>query len=249
MNDDVNPEDTGSDQSVPAQDVQVEYCGEWFQVSRDQPFTIGRSGDLVVDDNTFLHRRLIQISFENGIWLLTNVGSRLSVTITDGVGRLQSWLAPGARLPIVFERTSVVFTAGSTSYELFIHSTAPTFEETHAQNLGGETTVGNVTLTPTQKLAILALAENLLEREGSGLGAIPTNAAAAERLRWSATRFNRKLDNVCDKLDRIGVRGLRGGPRSYATNRRARLVEYAIGAQLVTRADLPLLDMDIEDDA
>ncbi len=89
---------------------------------------------------------------------------------------------------------------------------------------------------------ILALAEPLLRREGTGMSELPTSAQAAERLGWTLTRFNRKLDNVCDKLDRIGVPGMRGGVRSYATNRRVRLVEHALAARLVTRDDLPLLD-------
>jgi hypothetical protein len=71
---------------------------------------------------------------------------------------------------------------------------------------------------------------------------LPTSAKAAERLGWTVTRFNRKLDNVCDKLDRIGVPGMRGGVKAFATNRRTRLVEHAIAARLVTREDLPLLD-------
>jgi hypothetical protein len=91
---------------------------------------------------------------------------------------------------------------------------------------------------------ILALAEPLLKRDGTGMSELPTSAQAAERLGWTLTRFNRKLDNVCDKLDRIGVPGLRGGVRSYATNRRVRLVEHAMAARLVTRDDLPMLDME-----
>ena len=43
------------------------------------------------------------------------------------------------------------------------------------------------------------------------------------------------------------VKGLRGGPKQLATNRRARLVEYAVTSRLVTSADLPLLDVDSED--
>jgi len=82
----------------------------------------------------------------------------------------------------------------------------------------------------------------MLLREGTGMSDIPTSVNAAKRLGWATTRFNRKLDNVCDKLDRVGVQGLRGGVRSYATNRRARLVEYAIAARIATRFDLPLLD-------
>jgi hypothetical protein len=224
--------------------VVVEYCGEWFGVGPDEEFTIGRDADLAIDDNPFLHRRLLSVSHHDGFWLLHNVGSRLAVTVTDGAGRFQSWLAPSARLPLVFGRTTAVFTAGPTTYEVALYVAEPVFSETHPSGLSGTTTIGDVSLTPTQRLLILALAEPMLLREGSGMGELPTSATAAERLGWTVTRFNRKLDNVCEKLDRLGIQGLRGGLRSYATNRRARLVEYALASRLVTRADLPLLDME-----
>jgi len=69
------------------------------------------------------------------------------------------------------------------------------------------------------------------------------------RLHWPITTFNRKLDNVCDKLDRVGVRGLRGGRGNLATNRRLRLVEYAVATRLVSREDLVLLDRNDEEHA
>ncbi|MGO1174309.1 MAG: hypothetical protein ACTMKU_08400, partial [Actinomycetaceae bacterium] len=50
------------------------------------------------------------------------------------------------------------------------------------------------------------------------------------------------LDNVCDKLARYGVRGLRGGQGKLAVNRRARLVEHAVASRLVTNDELELLD-------
>ena len=71
---------------------------------------------------------------------------------------------------------------------------------------------------------------------------MPRNADAAARLGWTLTRFNRKLDNICYKLDRIGVKGMRGGPRSHASYRRTALVDYALTARIVTVEDLPLLD-------
>lgn len=222
--------------------MQIEFCGEWFPVTREAFFTIGRDADLVVDDNPFLHRRLLQVSWFDGFWVLSNVGSRLPVTVTDGAGRLQSWLAPGGRLPLVFARTTVVFTAGPTTYELALHATEPAFSYTDVSSHEGATTIGSVTLTESQRALIVALAEQMLRFDGSGRGEIPTNAKAAERLGWALTRFNRKLDNVCDKFDRIGVQGMRGGQSSYATNRRIRLVEYAITSRLVTRADLALLE-------
>ncbi|HET6300895.1 MAG TPA: hypothetical protein VFF97_05365, partial [Microbacterium sp.] len=148
------------------------------------------------------------------------------------------------RLPLVFAATTVIFSAGPTTYELTIHAAEPTFRETQTidDESDGLSTIGEVPLTASQKLMILALAEPVLRREGTGMSELPTSAQAADRLGWTLTRFNRKLDNVCDKLDRIGVPGLRGGVRSFATNRRVRLVEHAISARLVTREDLPLLD-------
>lgn len=226
-------------------ELTVEFAGEVFAVSPDDVFTVGREGDLSIDDNLFLHRNFLTIENIEGLWLLSNVGSRLSATVTDSGGRVQAWLAPGARLPLVFASTSIIFSAGPTTYELTVTSTAPTFHENLRIDESvddGLSTIGDVPLTLSQKLMILALAEPVLRREGSGMSELPTSGQAAERLGWTLTRFNRKLDNVCDKLDRIGVPGMRGGVRSYATNRRVRLVEHAIAARLVTRDDLALLD-------
>jgi len=89
---------------------------------------------------------------------------------------------------------------------------------------------------------VVALAEGVLRQAVPGRGAIPSSADAALRLGWTITAFNRKLDNVCDKLDRLGVDGLRGGRGKLATNRRARLVEYAVATRLVGLGDLDLLE-------
>ena len=99
-----------------------------------------------------------------------------------------------------------------------------------------------IPLTSSQRLLIVALSENVLRQRIPGRGEIPTSAEAAARLGWSLTTFNRKLDNVCDKLDRVGVAGLRGGREKLATNRRARLVEYAVSTRLVSADDIPLLE-------
>lgn len=228
---------------APADTLVVEYAGETFSIDPGTVFTVGREGDLSIDDNLFLHRTFLAIQNVDGLWLLSNVGSRLTATVTDSGGRVQAWLAPGARLPLVFAATSVIFSAGPTTYELTIHAAEPTFRETQPPaDDDGQSTIGDVPLTHSQRVMILALAEPVLRREGTGMSELPTSAQAAERLGWTLTRFNRKLDNVCDKLDRIGVPGLRGGVRSYATNRRVRLVEHALAARLVTRDDLPLLD-------
>ena len=228
----------------------IEFCGEWFRVEgEDETFDIGREGDLTVDDNPYLHRRFLRASCADGIWWLSNVGSLISATVCDAGGGVQSWLPPGNRLPIVFPSTSVVFTAGPTTYELTLQLEDAPYHEIQSDDDGGSgaTTIGAIRFTTSQRQLIVSLAEPMLRREGSGLSEIPSSAAAARRLGWATTRFNRKLDNVCEKLDRIGVKGLRGDSGSQATNRRARLVEYAVASRLVTAEDLPLLDL--KDDA
>ncbi|UFU04928.1 hypothetical protein [Ruania halotolerans] len=226
--------------------IQVEFCGEWFDVADGHTFQIGREGDLEIDDNPYLHRRFLTISFHDDLWWLENVGSRISATVADSDGNMQAWLAPGARLPLVFAHTSVLFTAGPTTYELGIVGDSPSFEASSPSTTQvGETTIGPVTMTETQKLLIIALAEPVLRGRGS-TASIPTSAQAAARLGWAITRFNRKLDNVCEKLARFGVRGLRGAPGQLAVNRRARLVEHAVASRLVVAADLELLEANAE---
>ncbi|HLS24494.1 MAG TPA: hypothetical protein VK063_01315 [Beutenbergiaceae bacterium] len=222
--------------------MKVEFCGEWFDVEPATPFTIGREADLVVDENPYLHRQFLTISYQDDLWWLTNTGSRLSATVSDSEGNMQAWLAPGARLPLVFAHTSVLFTAGPTTYEIGLVGESPAFESSSPERVQvGETTIGPVSLTESQKLLILSLAEAVLRGRGSS-ASIPTSAQAAARLGWTITRFNRKLDNVCDKLSRQGVRGLRGGQQQLAVNRRARLVEHAVASRLVVAADLEMLE-------
>jgi hypothetical protein len=174
---------------------------------------------------------------------LSNLGASLTATVADEDGLMQAWLAPGAQLPMVFEKTRIWFTAGPTTYEieLFLQAAAfaPVVEE---QTTVEGTTMGRISFTTDQRLLLLSLAEPVLRNGDRGQGQIPTNVAAAERLGWTQTKFNRKLDNVCQKLVKQGVRGLHGDASRLAANRRARLVEYAVAARLVTKADLIVLD-------
>ena len=223
--------------------LRLEFCGEWYDIHAPDGFSVGRESDLIIDDNPYLHRRFLQIYPDFGLWWLGNVGHLLSATVTDASGHVQAWLAPGARLPIVFEKLHVLFSAGATTYDFTIHSEDDFFSSSDAlAGIAGATTIDPIPLTSSQRLLILALAEGVLRQRVPGRGEIPTSAQAAERLGWSMTTFNRKLDNVCEKLDKVGVAGLRGGRGKLATNRRARLVEYAVATHLVGAEDLVLLD-------
>lgn len=229
--------------STPAP-ITVEFAGEHFPVDPAVPFTIGREADLVVDENPYLHRRLATITHDGAAWWLDNTGSSIALSLSAGNGVYQAWVGPGIRVPLVFDRLVVVFTAGAFTYEFMIHQPEPAWREVApaVRTVDGETTIGRAELTESQRLLVLALAEPLLREAGAGASAIPSSARAAERLGWPLTTFNRKLDAVCEKLDRAGVPGLRGGPRALATHRKARLVEHAVLSRLVTVNDLPLLD-------
>ncbi|MFS0732165.1 hypothetical protein ABC304_09170 [Microbacterium sp. 1P10UB] len=224
--------------------LRLEFAGEWHDLPADRPFVIGREGDLEVDDNPYLHRHFLELQHRDGLWWISNVGVRLAATISSAGGAVQSWLSPGARMPLVFERSVIVFTAGPVTYELSLHTEQAPYEVSRQvqESMSGETTVMPVSFTPLQRQLMVALAEPMLRREGVSMNELPSSSDAAKRLGWTMSKFNRKLDNVCDKLDRMGVQGLRGGAGKLATNRRARLVEYAVTSQVITRADLPILD-------
>jgi len=226
--------------------VKVLFCGEEFRAVTGRQLTIGRSGDVEIDDNPFLHRRFLAVLEEGRLWWLSNVGSTLTATVADDTGLFQAWIAPGARIPLALNRILVWFTAGPTTYDFEIVVDNPAFVSGGAPpvpvDYSGEMTVGPVSFTPDQKLLMVALCEGLLSRSYPGSGKIPSSAVAAARIGWTLTRFNRKLDNVCQKLADAGTRGLHGGIGNLASSRKSRLVEHALSTRLVTADDLALLD-------
>ena len=215
--------------------LSLEFCGEWFHIDPGEPFFVGREGPLELDDNQYLHRRFLVISHVDGMWWIENIGARLSATLADAEGVTQAYLQPGARLPLVYADTTLLFTAGRTTYEMRLVNNQPAYVPSAVSETSesGATTIGPIELTNSQLLLVLALSEPVLTGRGT-TSSIPSSQNAADRLGWPITRFNRKLDHVCDRLTRYGVRGLHGGPEKLAVNRRARLVEHAVATRLVT---------------
>jgi hypothetical protein len=223
--------------------VTVDFCGERHPVVKGDSFTIGREADLVIDDNPFLHRRFLKIAHHGDLWWIANIGSQLAATVADHAGMVQAWLAPRAQIPLVFEHTEIWFTAGATTYELDLYCDEHCFTVVAPEeSVVGATTYGRTSLTPEQRLLLIALSEPMLKRRVRGAVNAPSSFEAAARLGWTVTKFNRKLDYVCQKLERMGVRGLHGGPERLATDRKSRLVEYALATRLVGNEDLALLD-------
>jgi hypothetical protein len=223
-------------------ELRVDFAGEVHRLDGRSAFCLGREADLTVDENPYLHRRFLELRPEHGLWWLVNVGGQLAATVSDSGSGVHAWLAPGGRMPLVFARTVVRFTAGPTSYEVdLLLDTAPYEFERDPRPVGGDTTVGRMSLTHDQHLMVLVLAEAALRQSTPAAVQIPASAAAARRLGWTVKKFEKKLDNVCERLAAHGVRGLKGEQGNLASSRRARLVEYALAARLVTIDDLRLL--------
>ena len=152
--------------------VTVVFCGEEYSVSPETGLTIGRTGDVEVDDNPYLHRTFLVVSFENGFWWISNTGSTLTATVADEQGLFQAWLNPGAKIPLAMKKLIVWFTAGPTTYDFEIHVASPAFRsvtadapaEPPSDDEVGAATVGRVSFTPDQKLLVVALCEPFLRR-------------------------------------------------------------------------------------
>lgn len=222
----------------------IDFAGEAVEVEHGVPFIVGRDGDLAIADNPYLHRRFLEFRRDDDIWWVTNLGTQITATVDDAASGLHTWLAPGARTAIVNGATTIRFTAGPTTYELCLTlDDAPGgFEPTVAVDDDGIETLGRLQLTDDQRLMLVVLAESALRHGMGGMADIPSAAAGAQRVGWTQKKFEKKIDNVCERLANVGVRGLKGDLGNQAVSRRARLVEYAVSTRLVTGDDLGLLD-------
>ena len=63
--------------------LHIDFAGEEHDLQPGLDFRIGRRGDLVIDDNPYLHRDFIIITFSDGFWWIHNVGGRLPIQVTD----------------------------------------------------------------------------------------------------------------------------------------------------------------------
>jgi hypothetical protein len=230
--------------------LHVEYCGEVTAIETSDELTFGRAGDLRIDDNPHLHRVLGRLWARGDQWWLANEGRAISIQIADADSRSNVVLAPGSEVALSFPNSILRFRAGITDYELTLSVPDREDEEEDEEDdddgevwddqFGDTVGLGDVLLTDEQRLLLLALAEPTL-RGRRAKEDLPANRAVARRLGWSITKFNRKLDNLCNRFTKLGVGGLRGSIDQLATDRRRRLVDHAIESGLITADQLDRL--------
>jgi hypothetical protein len=229
-------------------DLHVDFIGEVVTVAPGTELTFGRQADLHIDDNRHLHRILGRFWSRGDAWWLTNEGRSITIQIADADSRSSVQLAPGSEIALSFPNSVLRFRAGITDYEVAVR--VPDRDAVDADEdddedpldadddeAGATIALGDIMLTDEQRLLLLALAETTL-RDPHNNDELPTNRAVARRLDWSITKFNRKLDNLCNRFTKLGVGGLRGSIDQLATDRRRRLVEHAIESGLISREQL-----------
>lgn len=232
-------------------DLVVEFAGDERVLTPGDELTFGRSAELVIDDNRYLHRLMGRFTWSNEMWWLANTGSSIALRLTDAVGPSYTKVAAGTSVPLTFEAASITFEAGGRPYELrtellidtplfAVEALGDDDDAPDRVDLEATTTAGSLPLNDEQRLLLVALAEPWLR--GEGPLELATNRQIAARLGWTITKYNRKLDWLCQKYAAAGVSGLRGSSDLLARDRRLRLAEHALDAGIVTPADLALLD-------
>ncbi len=218
-------------------DLVVELAGEQIEGDAGE-MTFGRSGDLVIDSNQFMHRLVGRFLRREGVWWLQNVGTRMRLELVDVDAATTMELAPGQQLPVAASNFAVRFSAGASNYELTGVRRGDPMQADNAGEMIGTATVdfGQIPLSPEQHLLLVTLYESKLRT-----GRIEGSSVLASRLGWTGNKFNRKLDAVCDKLHRIGLEGVKGTQGVSADGRRETVLDWALSNGVIARNDLALL--------
>lgn len=205
--------------------------------------TFGRVADVVLDEeNPYMHRVVGRFVWWNGQWWVENLSNSLELQLLDEAGS-QVRLAPKEMVPLTHRRTAVRFSAGGLPYELEVALPGRAVPDPPpVRPAGGSlttTTYGKVTPTREEWLLMRELARPFLLDRNAGPDRLPTNEDVAATLGWSTTKLNRKLDYLCNRMTKAGVRGLQGR-RKKATNRRWVLVQHVVATGMLTHDDLLL---------
>ncbi|MEZ5269052.1 MAG: hypothetical protein R2789_10990 [Microthrixaceae bacterium] len=61
----------------------VDFCGDERVVDAGGSLSFGRTADLVIDDNPYMHRVLGAFDYRDGHWLLFNEGSHTTLNVLE----------------------------------------------------------------------------------------------------------------------------------------------------------------------
>jgi hypothetical protein len=223
--------------------ISVDFEGERWDLAPGSDFTFGRAGDICIDEsNLYLHRVVGMLRHRGDTWWLHNVSEWSEIEIHSDSGSRHK-MAPNTRVAVL-SPCEVRFKAGKARYMINVVPKDPPRRADTLRVIADAPSTnrfGVVTLNDEQRLLLAALCEHRLVDSAEPV-TLPPNQVVANRLGWSITKFNRKLDYLCRRLAKEGVAGLQAGRGDRATARREHLVDHVVTTGLITEADLELLD-------
>ena len=212
----------------------VNFVGEVYRPSHE--LTFGREADLVLDENSFLHRRAGRFRLRDRSWWLDNVGTRLRITVVGNDGSVVD-LQPGASTPLLGRQGEISVTAGPVRYvlEYELQEVQAQFQDSGQLTEGPD---GDITmsygplLTPRELDFVVVLARGRLTGR---LGPLPSHGEIADT--WGVS--HKTVDNTLQRL-RSKLRNQRISGIQSTEN----LVEYLVSQGLVTLSDLEWASLD-----
>lgn len=223
--------------------ITVGIGGRSLEVSRDEGLTFGRSQrtTLCLDPSDLgISRVAGSIESDAGVWWLVNKSTVRPLEVVDDVG-IRTVLPPGRRIAVTAPITVVV--EGATRR----HALTVDLPEESLEGFGGgpfptlqvegnpTRAASDVSITPADKLALVALFSGYLEPFPRYDPHPKSYADAAARLDWPRTTLVKRVEYLRTRLTNAGV------PNLLGDNALQHLAEWALATGLIGRADLALL--------
>jgi hypothetical protein len=206
-------------------DLIVEFAGTEIVVDRRLSF--GRSADLELDVNQFMHRHVGEFFLEDGVWWLRNLGSRIHLILHSGDG---AWveLPPKAVQVLTSSTGSVRFSAGPANYELTYTIGGLALPDGRPSDVVQDTmtTQMGLRLNPREVDYLLAFARPRLVGSDEP---VPTYAQVADMWNVSVKTLDNTLQTLKRKLKDAGL--ARDEPLEA-------IVRIVVRHGLITRDDL-----------
>ena len=197
-------------------DVSIEFCGEWYEPQ-------GRRRVHHWSRSRSVHRR-------QPVPAPQVPADRPTTTTCGGWPTSERCFRPPSPIPPApaglarararsFRSSSrpctSMFSAGPTTYDFTVHVEDDFFRRSTVNGAAGGRPRSPGDFTDATSAADRRPGRGRADAVGAGSRHHPDVLGRGRRpAGWSMTTFNRKLDNVCDKLDKLGVAGLRGGRAS-----------------------------------
>lgn len=208
-----------------------------MDLAEHERLTFGRARDCTVcldPEDVAISRLAGTVEFAHDTWWVVNNSATRPLSLIDDLG-FRSLLAPGRRSAVEVD-TQIVVEGTRGQHALRVSVGAARQRATVEQLAGTPTAVGEeVIISPSIRLALVALFAGYLEDPPRHEPYPKTYAAAAARLGWKRTTLVKRIEYLRTRLDAAGV------PNMSGFSALANLAEYAISRGLITRDDLALL--------